>query len=105
MLIASVDELSDPGVGGLDSFRSSDLVSGDMLALPNLSLAFRRVLAALLPRLIRSEGGFSSPSSAGVELRDDAREWLVDSDLRSDLRLAAAALASLSPANWGRCCE
>ncbi len=87
---------SDAGIAdfSLSPLPSSDLVKRDRLALPSdrppRSLAFRLALAALLPRLTRSDAGFSSPSSAGVELRDDARECSFESVRRNDRRLAAA---------------
>lgn len=108
MLLPKVEEPSDPGVAGRDSFASSVFVSGETVALPDdvppLSFAFRLVLALLFPRLMPSEFGFSSTSSAGVELRDDCLEWLLESVRRNDRRLVAALASFSDDDNGGRSC-
>ena len=74
-----------------------------------LSFDFLRVLPVALPRLVRSDSGFSDvPSSSicGVELLLDAREWL-DSDRLSGRRWLWLGLRrSLSDISWlfGREC-
>jgi len=69
-----------------------------------LSLAFRLVLVdAPLPRLVRSDNGFSdTPSSSrcGVELLDDARECDVESDRSSDRRRLDFVARSFSDSSW-----